>query len=269
MTFPLNPSEPDQCGNAQVRQQTGAALLLDCRAYELRLGRQHGGYDVQSDLIPGQDVLTAEPGAPDRVLYSVHFGGFPEYGRTDQPRARPVRRDPWRERLDHSVRRDSGRRDPIRRTLRLAPGGVQRQPRHLRLRRQGICGPCFADGSTGIPVHLPDGSPGSGHEGLARTGARIPRPPARRQAALRRRHPPGLRLDLEVRARRQHSGDVTIYDRNLDRHDPRRLEDTDRRRTMTGPGIAELDISPTARGSWSANRWSHPTPRGTPTGTST
>ncbi len=34
-TFPSEPGGIDPCPNAQVRQQTGAAKLLDCRAYEL------------------------------------------------------------------------------------------------------------------------------------------------------------------------------------------------------------------------------------------
>ena len=34
-TFPFTPSLSDPCPNAHVRQQTGSALLLDCRAYEL------------------------------------------------------------------------------------------------------------------------------------------------------------------------------------------------------------------------------------------
>ena len=79
-TFPSPSQEPDTCPNAQVRQQTGASLLLDCRAYELASAANTGGYDVESDLIPGQEVLTPRPNARDRVLYSVHFGAIPGTG---------------------------------------------------------------------------------------------------------------------------------------------------------------------------------------------
>ena len=45
-----------------MRQQTGAALLMDCRAYEQVLSGSTGGYDVESYLVPGE----------------TPFGGFPQ-----------------------------------------------------------------------------------------------------------------------------------------------------------------------------------------------
>ena len=56
----------DTCENSQVRQQTTAALLLDCRAYELVSAANAGGYDVESDLVSGQQPLVAYPDAQDR-----------------------------------------------------------------------------------------------------------------------------------------------------------------------------------------------------------
>src|SRR5262249_42214559 len=47
-TFALYSGSGDPCPNAQVRKQTGAALLLDCRAYELASAGYTGGYDVES-----------------------------------------------------------------------------------------------------------------------------------------------------------------------------------------------------------------------------
>ena len=54
-TFPLTQLLEDRCPNAHVRQQTSAALLLDCRAYELVSAANTGGYDVESSLVPSHD----------------------------------------------------------------------------------------------------------------------------------------------------------------------------------------------------------------------
>ena len=48
-TFPFTAVLKDPCANAHVRQQVGAALLPDCRAYELVSASDTGGYDVESD----------------------------------------------------------------------------------------------------------------------------------------------------------------------------------------------------------------------------
>ena len=60
-TFQFTPSFVDPCPNAHVRQQTGAVLLPTAASYEIVSGSNAGGYDVESDLVPGQ--------AP--------FGGYP------------------------------------------------------------------------------------------------------------------------------------------------------------------------------------------------
>ena len=92
-TFTTLPSvkEPSEtCPNAHVRQQTSAAQLLDCRAYELVSATNTGGYDVESDLIEGQTPFPGYPQAEGRVLYGVHDGGIPG---TDHPTNRGV--DPY------------------------------------------------------------------------------------------------------------------------------------------------------------------------------
>ena len=78
-TFPFVPVLEDSCSNAHVRQQTGAAQLLDCRAYELVSAANTAGYDVESDLVPNQTPYPGYPDAetPSRVLYAVHDGGIP------------------------------------------------------------------------------------------------------------------------------------------------------------------------------------------------
>ena len=73
-------STADTCPNALIRKETGTVLLPDCRAYELVSAANAGGYDVRSDLIPGQAPLAAKPRVGDRVLYSLNFGKIPGAG---------------------------------------------------------------------------------------------------------------------------------------------------------------------------------------------
>src|SRR5207245_11191607 len=73
-TLPFTRSIDDPCPTAHVRQQTGAALLLDCRAYELVSAANSGGYDVESNLIAGQSPFGGYPQASGRLLYGVHGG---------------------------------------------------------------------------------------------------------------------------------------------------------------------------------------------------
>ncbi len=64
-TYPFPKQLHETCPNALARQQTGAALLLDCRAYELVSAANAGGYDVESDLVPGETPYAGIP--PPRI----------------------------------------------------------------------------------------------------------------------------------------------------------------------------------------------------------
>ena len=64
-TYPPYNNE-DSCPNALSRQQTGAVLLGACRAYELVSAANAGGYNVESDLVPGQTPLPGFPGPTER-----------------------------------------------------------------------------------------------------------------------------------------------------------------------------------------------------------
>ncbi len=100
---PTAPSRPspsrsinDTCPNAHVRQQTGAALLLDCRAYELVSAANAGGYDVESDLVAGQTPFGGYPEAQRAAAGPLRRPRrrHPRHRQPDQPRRRPLRRDP-------------------------------------------------------------------------------------------------------------------------------------------------------------------------------
>ena len=136
-TFAFIPSFNDPCPNAHVRQQTGAALLLDCRAYELVSAQTPAAMTSSRTWSPGQTPFggyprrrRAHPG-PLRRPQRRH----PRHRQPDQQRRRPLRRDPRRRRLDDQIRRHPGQQPQRHRPLLLDPGRSRRRPRHLRLRR--------------------------------------------------------------------------------------------------------------------------------------
>ena len=132
-TFPFIPSFNDPCPNAHVRQQTGAALLLDCRAYELVSAANAGGYDVESNLVEGQTPFADYPEARSssgepQVLYGVHDGGIPGTGDPTNHGVDPYVATRVRNRLEHEIRRHPRQR-PLRQwPLRLDPAGSRRKP---------------------------------------------------------------------------------------------------------------------------------------------
>jgi NHL repeat len=79
-TYPLVDLVNDPCPNALARKQTTSAGLLDCRAYELVSAAWTGGYDVVSNLVPGQHPYDGYPEAANKVLYGVKDGGIPGTG---------------------------------------------------------------------------------------------------------------------------------------------------------------------------------------------
>jgi len=157
-TLPFLALQNDPCSNAHVRQQTSAASLLDCRAYELVSAANSGGYDVESNLIAGQSPFGGYPEAPGRVLYGVHGGGIPG---TDHPTNRGV--DPYL-----ATRTEGGWKTeyvgiPSNATPSTAPFaspllGADAGLTTFAFGGSEICQPCFADGSTGTPLHLPNGN---------------------------------------------------------------------------------------------------------------
>ncbi len=171
-TFPYNPVLEDKCANAHVRQQTGAALLADCRAYEL-VSAAVARYNVESYLTPEQEPFGGYPYAesPARILYGVHDGAIPGSGHPTNHGLDPYTAtrgaNGWSTSyvgipadLPYSTESFSSpvlSADSALDTF--AFGGP------------GLCSPCFSDGTTGVPVALSDGSLVQGMQGSLTPGS--------------------------------------------------------------------------------------------------
>ena len=250
-TYAFSPFN-DACPNAHVRQQTGAASLLDCRAYELVSAANTGGYDVESNLVEGQTPYAGYPEAEDPptqgqrpVLYAVHDGGIPG---TDNPTNRGP--DPY-----VATRGENGWSTeyvgvPADNPFSAAPftsipSGADASLETFAFGSPGGCSPCFAGGYTGIPVRLPSGKLVQGMVGLRKSRPLCQTRRLHRQGPLRQRRTLHLRLQVQIRARRQTKATISIYDRNLTTEETHVVSKTPGGATMKEEGqeIAELDIS--------------------------
>jgi hypothetical protein len=150
----------DPCPNVLARKQTRTAGALDCRAYELASAGFTGGYDVTSDLAPGQTPFEGYPAATNKLLYSVQDGGIPGTGK-------PTNRgpDPYVAVRDEATEQwvtkyvgipsDISPQSP---PFSSTPTDVDSSLSTFAFAGPDLCDPCFGDGSSGIPVHMPDGS---------------------------------------------------------------------------------------------------------------
>jgi hypothetical protein len=214
-TYP-RPISDDQCDNALVRKQTGAALLPDCRAYELVSAANAGGYDVRSDLIAGQAPLVAQPQAADALLYSLNYGKIPDIaGEPTNLGSDPyvARRTPsgWSTGYSGIDVGDPPSQGPFDST----PTAISADLSTLAFGGPGSCSPCFADGKTGIPVHRPNGVL---VQGMA--GGMDPGPAAAPDGFVAQRlSADGSHLifgsSSKFQADASSTGDVSIYSRDL------------------------------------------------------
>ncbi len=217
----------DPCPNAHVRQQTGAALLPDCRAYELVSAANSGGYNVESDLTEGQTPYAGypeaenplDPKASARVLYAVHDGGIPG---TDNPTNRGP--DPY-----IATRGENGWTTeyvgvPANNPFSAAPftsipSAADASLETFAFGAPGGCSPCFAGGYTGIPVHLP-GSKEVIQGMVAAKGVPTPPPSAKADGYIAKDlSADGEHLIFGSTSKFAEGGNsggpVSIYDRNL------------------------------------------------------
>jgi hypothetical protein len=159
-TFKTFPPPPpfDPCGNALVRKQTGAALVPDCRAYELVSAADQGGYDVESDLLAGQEPLEAYPDAPDKVLYSMHFGALSVSGSPTNfghdPYVATRSQNGWTTEYVGLPADGMPSTEPYGSPLAGSDSGLN----EFAFAGDHICRPCFSDGSSNVPVRVANGT---------------------------------------------------------------------------------------------------------------
>ena len=241
-TFTEETEDPD-CPNAQARRQSRTTLLSDCRAYELVSAADAGGYDVQSDLIPGQTILPAAPRASDQVLYSLHHGKIPgTSGPTNlglDPYVATRGAGGWTTTYVGIPADGPPATAPFGSPLAQASEGLST----FAFGGNNICTPCFADGKTGIPVRLPGGGL---VQGMA--GSLDPGPTATPAGYIGRElSADGTHLVFGSTSKFEpdanSAGDVTIYDRDLVSGITHVVSKTVGGATMTGAGIGELDVS--------------------------
>jgi hypothetical protein len=250
-TFAYGGHESDPCANSQVRQQTGAALLMDCRAFELVSAADTAGYDVESDIVPGQKPFGGYPLAmgPSKVLYAMHQGAVP--GNWNPTNLGP---DPYvatRGEAGWSTQYVGLPADgmPSAHPFASAFGGADAQLGTVAFAGNHICAPCFADGKTGVPVRLPDGSIVQGMAGSLDPGSG-----ANADILVRKRlSDDGSHLVFGSTSKFEpdgnSEGDPSIYDRDLQTrttHVVSKLpngENIPCLSSCSSKGVAELDIS--------------------------
>jgi sugar lactone lactonase YvrE len=230
----------DPCANAQVRQQTESSLLPDCRAYELASARNTGGYDVESDIVPGETPLTAYPRADDRMLYSIHFGLIP--GVAGSPTNYGL--DPYvATRGEHGWMTEyvglpaDGMADDgaFGSPLLGADAGL----RTFAFGGSGICNPCYSDGSTNEPLRRPSGTLEKGMAGATNPAA-DPAGEVRKPFSADGSHFVfGAEEKFEPAG---NEGSPSIYDRDLKTGVTQVVSTLENGETMSGE-VGELDIS--------------------------
>ena len=241
VTYPFLNLAHDPCPNALARQQTGSEPLFDCRAYELVSAEFTGGYDVESSLIAGQTPFESYPDANGKVLYSVHGGGIPGTG---EPTNRG--RDPyvatrnsdgtWSTEYVGIPANDPFASEPFSSTLYEADPGLDT----LAYGGPEICSPCFNDGSSGIPVHRPDGSLVQGLKGSISQISAVPSGFIGRRLSADGSHLVfGSTSKLEPAG---NSGSLSIYERNLSTSSTQVVSTLPSGETMSGE-VGELDVS--------------------------
>jgi hypothetical protein len=240
-TYPSPPTE-DKCENRQVRQQTSTSLLLDCRAYELVSAANAGGYDVESDLVPGQTPFSGYPDAEDRVLYGLHFGSVPGVAGSPpnhglDPYVAERGEGGWHTRYVGIPADGMADEDPFGSPLLAADQGLN----SFAFGGQAICDPCFNGLGTNIPLRLNGGAPQPGMAGSLNPGESAPEGYVAKYMSADGSHLVfGSAKKFEPAGA---AGALTIYARDLDSGTTEVVSTDAAGATMSGPNVASLDVS--------------------------
>jgi hypothetical protein len=239
------PSGIDTCPNSHVRQQTGAALMFDCRAYELVSAADTGGYNVESDLVEGQTPFGGYPNAegPSRALYGVHSGAIPgDWNPTNRgvdPYVATRGPEGWSTQYVGIPADDQETNGTFASPLIEADPSLE----EFAFGGHDICSPCFADGSTNIPLRLPDGTLIKGMAGSSNPAAEPSGRIAKHFSADGSHFVFGSTAQFEPGAN-SNGTDATIYDRDLETDTTQVVSTLPNGSTIAaGTDVAELDIS--------------------------
>jgi hypothetical protein len=216
-TFPRLSVLTDECPNALARQQTSAELLPDCRSFELASADDTGGYNVESDLVPGETPYDGYQAVDGKLLYGVHNGGIPGTGSSTNRGVDPylaVRSEnAWTTRYVGIPADGTPSTVPFSSTLLGAGEDLNR----FAFGGPDICSPCFADGSSGVPV-----TDGNGNFSQGMAGDLEPEPVGRSDGLIRQSiSADGNHLVFGSIARFEEDGndgtpeDISIYERDL------------------------------------------------------
>jgi hypothetical protein len=226
-----------------VRQQTGTSLLLDCRAYELVSAANAGGYDVESDLVPGQSPFAGYPDAENRVLYGLHFGSVPGVGGSppnhglDPYVAERDKQSGWHTRYVGIPADGMADEDPFGSPLL----GADRELDSFAFGGEAICDPCFNGLGTNIPLRLHGGAPLPGMAGSLEPGESAPEGYVARYMSADGSHLVfGSSKKFEPAGA---AGAVTIYSRDLNAGTTEVVSTDEAGTTLSGANMAALDVS--------------------------
>jgi hypothetical protein len=241
-TFPLVDLVNDPCPNALARKQTKTVGLLDCRAYELASAAFTGGYDVVSNLVSGQTPFQGYPDAGGKLLYGVEDGGIPGTG---NPTNRGI--DPYL-----ATRNEDGTWStqyvgipsdnpfalgPFSSTLAGADGSLG-----AFAFAGEICDPCFADGSSGLPLRLPSGELVQGMVGSISDPSAEPAGYVAKPLSADGSHLI-FGTDAKLEPSANEGGDPTIYSRDLGVGTTEVVSTDEAGSTISGTEVGALDVS--------------------------
>jgi hypothetical protein len=235
------------CLNGLARQQTGAASLLDCRAYELVSAAFAGGYNVESNLVAGQRPYEEFPEAedPPKVLYALHDGAIPGVSgdptnRGPDPYVATRTTDGWRTQYVGIPEDGTPSMGPFSST----PTAVDSDLATFAFGGSEGCSPCFSQGSTetGVPIRLSNGELVQGMSGdISEPGAKPEGFIGQSLSSDGDHFVFGSRLQFEPAG--NSNGDISIYDRDLKTAETHVVSNTPGGATMKGTGIGEVAMS--------------------------
>ncbi len=174
------------------------------------------------------------------MLYSLQFGTIPGVGDPTNLGPGPVCGHPHQQRLGHELCRHPGQRHAVDCPIRIPARRIERGLSTFAFGNGTLCDPCFSDGSTGIPVHMANGTLVQGLKGS------IPKPSAEPAGYIGKSlSDDGTHLVFGSTSKLENAateGNLTIYERDLNAGTTQVVSTLPNGSTMTGT-VAGLDVS--------------------------